>query len=87
MKFPELWFYNASDDEHERSGIGIDWLLCREGPFITIPKPDKDYYDYIQFIFRFGMRQLRINIFYKKMPYKNKQEYLDFLRASGYYHK
>ncbi len=86
MKLPSFWRYTIDEhDADERLGIGVDWTLHREGPSRSFPHPDKPYYDYIQLIFKLGKHQLRCDIYYKCMPYKNYKEYIDYLRVSGYY--
>lgn len=61
--------------------LGLEWMWCLEGPFYTIPKPDKDYYSYLVINFHFIFTGFHIEIYYKKMPYRNISEYIAWKKA------
>jgi hypothetical protein len=72
-KFIDFCLYKCGINES--SDLGIGWNKCRETPFATIPKPDKPYYNYLHIKFKFIYYWLCVDIYYKKMPYRNKAEY------------
>jgi hypothetical protein len=80
MKRPSFFWHKLDKDYDGNPGIGLEWLLCREGPLTTIERPDQEYYDYIIFKLKFGYYCLDIDVYYKKMPYRNLDEYISFRR-------
>lgn len=77
MKLPKFFpFVSKLDIENNTKLLGIEWFLCREGPLTTIPKPDQDYYDYMVINFHLIWCGFSVEIFYKKLPYRNLKDYL-----------
>jgi hypothetical protein len=81
MKLPQFFpFVSRLDTENTTKQLGIEWYNCRQGPLTTIKKPDQDYYDYIIINFHLIWCGFSIEVFYKKMPYTNLEQYKLFLK-------
>ena len=82
MKLPTFFYYKHDNHSEDKLGIGVEWFLCREGPSRSFPKPDTNYYDYLVLSFKFVRYSLQIDIFYKRMPYRNYEQYIQFIKAN-----
>jgi hypothetical protein len=76
-----LWFRKRDPEYDGNPGLGIEWTLCREIPYFTIDKPDKDYHDYIVITLKLVTYLLSIDIYYRKLPYRNMAEHRAFRKA------
>jgi hypothetical protein len=80
MKLIEVWTWSPIEDD-KVACLGIQWINCIERPLMTIEKPDKNYWKYIVLIFCFGHYQKAIQIRLVKAPYKNKADYITWVKA------
>lgn len=66
--------------EDENDGFGIQWATGRDTPFMIIPQRDRDYWSYVYFIFVLIKKRWMLEIQLKKMPYRNKEQFLTWKR-------
>lgn len=76
MKLISFYKGYPLNSEVNCTGFSFQWFECLEGPFMTLEKPDQDYYSYILFEFRILKHYFYFNIKLKKQPYRNKEQYL-----------
>jgi hypothetical protein len=75
------WFICHTDSK-DLSAIGVQWCQCRDRPFNYIAKPDRPYWSYLNVRVLFFRRALWINIRMRQLPYKNKEQYISWLRQN-----
>lgn len=79
MKLLDIYIISESDDEG-MDGVGIKWCACAEHPLMYFPKPDRDYWSYLHIRIVFIRRAICAEIRLGKLPYRNKEEYLQWRR-------
>jgi hypothetical protein len=80
MKLPSCWFYKVS--HLESFELGLECILCREAPFVTILKPDQSYYDYLNVKIKLVKYWLCFDIYYRRLPYENLQQFRAFKKST-----
>ena len=66
----------------DKIDVGIDWRLSP--PYVSRFKTEpNDYYNQFYLGIRFGYRTLGVYIRLNKAPYKNRQEYISFVKEKN----
>lgn len=80
MKLIE-WFFCSIEPDEEFAQVSVGWFIGEDRPLMYFPKPDRDYWSSFSIRVVFMRRCFWFSIRLKRLPYRNKQEFLTWLRA------
>ena len=81
MKLIDFW-KSEKYSEYELDTIGVQWFSTWQSPAVLIPvREDRVYWRYCVVVFAFGEKRWTLEVRLKKMPYRNKEEYLKWRKV------